>query len=258
MLETLINLPTGLLWLSMLALPLAVAALIDRMVTAMAGGRWRKAVRGVLPTVTLPVMLLAVAAAAHLAYDAVSSSRAAADNAMAEARLLREAIAFTRSLDEPVRGAVLTGLRGYTERVIDRERGEMRLGTVNPASGGGLLPILDKVMTHVPATPGQRLAQGEVIARLKAIADARQDRLAAALRPLGEPRWGIALFLAVLTLLAAALSHSEFPGGRRLSLAILALTFGVLFATAVEHTAPYGRPGLEPMHPLVGVLPLLN
>lgn len=258
MLVTLANLPTLLLWLIILSVLMLAAAGLDWLVVALVARGRHKQIRGILPTVGLPVVFLGLLAAVHLAHDGIVESRAATEAAVTEARQLREAVAFSRSFDEPVRTAVLTKLRGYAERIIDKERTEMRLGAANPASGGGLLPILDAVIAYAPATPGQRLAQAEVIARIKAVSEIRQQRLAAAARPVGSNRWGLATLLILLSLTAAALSHAEFPAGRRWALAILVLIFGSSLVIAVQSVTPYTRPGLEPMTPIADVLPLLK
>jgi len=258
MLEIITNLPQPLLWLLTVAVLLAFAAAVDSAVTTLAAGRWHRSVRGVLPTVALPVMLLGVAAAAHLTYQSVATSRAADAAAMAEAHLLREAAGFTRGFAPPVRDAVLTGLREYAERVLDKERDEMRHATANPASGGGLLALLNTVVAQAPATPGQHLAQGELVTRLKAIAELRRERLAAAIQPLNAQHWGTALFLAALSLVMVGLSQAELPGGRRLALSIHSLAFGTLFTAALLHAMPYAQRGLDPLKPLLAVLPLLQ
>lgn len=258
MLGTLANLPTLLLWLIIFSGLMLVAAALDRLVVALVARGRHKQIRGILPTVALPLVLLGLLAAVHLAYDGLAENRAATDAAVTEARQLREAANFSRSFDEPVRVAVLTKLRAYAERIIAKERAEMRLGAANPASGGGLLPILDAVMAYAPTTPGQRLAQAEVMSRIKAVSELRQQRLSAAARPVDGQRWGLAGLLVLMGLTAAALSHAEFPAGRRWSLAILVVVFGTSLVIAVQSADPYARAGLEPMTPFAAVLSLLN
>jgi len=101
-----------------------------------------------------------------------------------------------------------------------------------------LIELFQDTLTLKPADESQRLAQSEVIKALQTAADARRQRIVVSQSTVGRVKWAGILLMALCTLVAIAMVHSD----NRLTCAIALTLFATGIALSLLLIAPYSRP----------------
>jgi hypothetical protein len=97
---------------------------------------------------------------------------------------------------------------------------------------------VQRVLTYVPASDGQRTAQSEIVASLDKALDARRQRIIISQSTVGSFKWTGLLLQALVTLIAIAMVHSD----NRLTCAIALTLFSTGVALSVLLIAAYNQP----------------
>jgi len=107
-----------------------------------------------------------------------------------------------------------------------------------PAVPVPLADLLTRAIGLRPASPGQTIAQREIVTSLERALDARRQRILVSQSPVNGAKWGAVLAPAILTLFAIAFVHS----GNRTAAAIGMTLFATAAAAAIIVIAAQDRP----------------
>ena len=242
------DLSIGWLSLAVFAALYIVAGVIYVVVLALATGRRAQAFKAVSPGLLPPMGLLFALLVGFLVaqvWNAAERAEAAVDR---EASALRSVDLLTGSFPaEPqVRMRVL--LRRHIEEAVNREWPAMAEGsatlTVIPAA---LNDAIRLAVTLTPRTEGQKTAQREIVASLQDALDARRQRIIVSESSIDAVKWAAVLALALLTLCAIGLVHSDNRTTTRFAMGLFAVAVAVVITMLAAQNQPFaGQLGIDP------------
>lgn len=168
-----------------------------------------------------------------LSFNAVTvweQSSAARDATLAEASALREVADMAPDLPPEQRSELLSALHAYLRYVIDTEWPTLRADVVSLNKPEPL-----RQLDHLGHTAGQ----GDLHDAISAAVRAREDRLRIATARMLPARWGIVMFLGILTLLAMGLLHAEHRRARVVSLSMITFAIASCFVVLMAQARPF-------------------
>jgi hypothetical protein len=257
MINWLHNLPVAWLIVVVFAATLLVTAAIYFPVMALAvrgrGQAFKAVSPGMLPPMGL-VFGLIVGFLAVGVWGDVALARTAVNR---EASSLRSAVlvtgaAFPGQPQARMDALIRQHIRGaaYDEwPAMERQSATLR---VVPRS---LASALDVAVLLKPTDSGQATAQREIVSSLQAALDARRERIIVSRSSVNWGKWSAVIVLAVLTLVAIALVHSDNRLTAAIAMGLFASAVAVTMVMILSQDRPFsGEFGVKP-DALVQVMP---
>jgi hypothetical protein len=218
----------------------SVAAAIYLVVTRLAVGERARAFKGLSPGLLPPLGILFGLLVGFLAAQVWGDADRAQTAVNREASALRAVVLLSASFPGPP-GA---GLRSLVERHIEdaatREWPEMARHRATLA----MIPVplaeaLQSTISLTPQTPGQIAAQREIALALENALDARRQRIIVSRSAINWVKWTALLLEAVISLIAAAIVHSDNRVTTALALGIFSTAMAVAIVLLAAHNRPF-------------------
>jgi hypothetical protein len=176
-----------------------------------------------------------------LSFNAVTvweQSGAARDATLAEASALRSVADIAPDLPPGQRDDMRAALDAYVRYVVDVEWPTLRGAGVDIVKPPQLLAL---------ARLGRSIGQEDLHDAIGAAVKAREDRLRIAAARMLPARWGIVIFLGILTLLAMGLLHAEHRRARLVSVSMITFAIASCFIVLMAQARPFlGALAIEP------------
>jgi hypothetical protein len=118
-----------------------------------------------------------------------------------------------------------------------------------------LAQALKLALSLDPHTPGQNIAQREMVTAIQTALDARRQRIVLSGASVNAVKWVAVLAQAALTLIAIALVHCDSPATNRLILGLFATSVAAAIVLVAANSRPFS--GAISVHPtlLLQVMP---
>jgi hypothetical protein len=238
--DWLFSLPVPTLTLVVLAATYGITAVIYLLVTRLAVGERVRVFKGVSPGMLPPLSVVFALLVGFLAAQVWSDSDRASTAVNREASALRSAVL----LADQFPGEESTHLRDLVRQHIDiavthewpamAER-NVTLAIVPTALANGLRYSLGLD----PHTPGQVIAQHELVAAFQTALDARRQRIVLSGSSVNAVKWVSLLIQAGLMLLAIAMVHCDMPATNRIIMGIFATGVAAAIVLIAAHSRPF-------------------
>lgn len=237
--DWLLNLPVTAMTLVILALTYLVTAAIYLVVTRLAVGERLRAFKAISPGMLPPLAVVFALLIGFLAAQVWSDADRAGGDVNREASALRAAVLladqFPGGSDVKLRDLI----REHIQTAARDEWPAMaRRGATLAIVPRALAQALGVALSLDPHTPGQVIAQRELVAAIQTAFDARRQRILLSGSSVNSVKWGALLAQVALMLLAIALVHCDNPLANRIILGI----FATGAAASLVLIAAYSRP----------------
>ncbi len=235
----------SMLWLAVVtfgAMVLVTAAIYGAVI-ALAGGSRGSAFKAVSPGLLPPMGLVFGLLVGFLAAQVWGDGDRAQMAVNREASALRAVVLLSAEFPGKPEARLDGLIRRHVHDAVAREWPEMaRRGASLSVVPGPLANALKLALALPARSPGQVVAQREIVSSLEDALDARRQRIILSHSSLNSAKWGALFALAVLTLFAIAFVHS----GNRLSTAIAMGLFASAAAVCIVMIAAQDRPFAGP------------
>jgi hypothetical protein len=220
------SLSIALLVLVVIAGTALVTVAIYMIVARLAAAGHRDALAAVSPGMLPPMSLVFGLLIGFLAAGVWSNSSNAQQAVNGEASALRSVDLLDRDFPAADQRRMDLLIRAYIEKAVEREWPAMEHQDATLLVAPPEMAAALQVALNVPAdSPGQVVAQREVVTSLEAALDARRQRIIISSSAVNSAKWAAVIALGILTLIAIACVHCA--NGRS---AVVAMT---LFASAI-------------------------
>lgn len=237
--DWLLNLSVPAMTLVVLALVYLVTAVIYLVVTHLATGERARAFKAVSPGMLPPLSVVFALLIAFLASQVWSEAERASTAVNREASSLRAAVLLADDFPGGPDARMRELIRQHIQTAVREEWPTMARGgatlTIVPVALGQALRL---ALSLDPKTPGQSIAQREMVTALQTALDARRQRIVLSGSRVNGVKWGAVLVQAALMLIAIAMVHSDNPTANRIILGL----FATCVATAILLVAANSRP----------------
>jgi hypothetical protein len=230
----------------------AVYLLVTRLATGERGRAFARVSPGMLPPLGVIFGLLVGFMAVQVWTDA-DEARRAVDR---EASALRGAVLLSERFPGAPEERIRALVRRHAQQAVAEEWPAMaeQRATLT-AVPSALAASLQTALALKPTDEGQKVAQRELVASLESALDARRERIIVSESSVNWVKWSGVVFLAVLTLLAIALVHSESRIATALALAIFASAAAVSITIIAAQERPFSGQFRVTPDPLLQVAP---
>jgi hypothetical protein len=236
----LLNLPV--LWMSVVILGAiyAFTAVLYFTINALAVGERARAFKAISPGILPPLSVIFALLTAFLASQDWGDAEKATTAVNREASAIRTVDLLADAFPDDVNARLAVLIRRYVEEVVYREwpamaRGDVSLTLAPPR----LVEALRVALWIKPTTPGQIIAQREMIVAIQNAADARRQRIILSRSSINWVKWAALLISGALTLVAIAMVHSDNRLANRIILTIFATGVGVALVLVASHSHPF-------------------
>jgi len=238
--DWLLNLSIPAMILVVLALVYLVTAVIYLIVTRLATGERTRVFKAVSPGMLPPMSVVFALLIAFLASQVWSDSDRASAAVNREASALRAVVLlsdqFPGEPDTQMRGLI----RQHIQTAVRDEWPAMaRHGVTLTIMPGALAQALKLALSLDPRTPGQNIAQREMVTALQTALDARRQRIVLSGSSVNTVKWGAVLVQAALMLIAIALVHCDTPATNRLILGLFASAVAAAIVLVAANSRPF-------------------
>ncbi len=225
------------------AATLAVAAGILVLVTSLAVGDRGRSFKTVSPGMLPPMGLLFALLIGFLAAQVWSDAGQAQNAVNREASDLRSVVllahAFPGAPEARMDALVRRHIRNAAEQEWPAMANHRATLTVIPAP---LAQALQLALVLDPQSAGQTTAQREIVTALQGALDARRQRVILSESSVNWAKWTGVILLAVLTLIAIALVHSDNRLGAALAMALFAAAVATSLVLIASQDHPFSGP----------------
>jgi hypothetical protein len=230
-------LPVGWMAVVVFGATYLIALVIHAVVRTLATFGWVHSLKAVSPGMLSP---LGVFLALFLAFTA---SQVWTDNDRAENAVIREASALrgvtllAASFHGEPETRLLALIRQHIDDAVTREWPMMGTGSVTLTIAPRFLPeALQTAIALTPGSPGQQVAQTQIVAQLEAASEARRQRILVSGSHIGALKWWCVFVQAVCALFAVAVVHSDDRRAGAIALGVFAtgIAASVLLITAFD------------------------
>ena len=237
--DWLLNLPIPAMTLVILAAVYLVTAGIYLVITRLAVGERTRTFKAISPGMLPPLSVVFALLVGFLAAQVWSDADRAATAVNREASALRATVLLTDQFPGEPEARMRDLIRQHIASAVREEWPDMARHHVTlsivPAN---LAQALKLALGLDPHTPGQNIAQRELVASIQTALDARRQRVVLSGTSVNAVKWGALLVQAGLMLIAIAMVHCDNRAANRIILGIFAT--GV--AAAIILIAAYSRP----------------
>jgi hypothetical protein len=246
--DWMLNLPIVPMTLVILIAVWIVTLIVYVVVTRLAVGDRLRAFKAISPGMLPPLAVVFALLIGFLAAQVWSDADRASTMVNREASALRSAVLLGNEFPAEVRNRLRALIRQHIQTAVREEwpamaRRDATLTIVPTALAQALKLALDLE----PSTPGQNIAQRELVATIQTLMDARRQRIVLSGSTVGVVKWGALLAQIILMLVAIAMVHCD----NRVANAIILAIFATGAAASLILIAAYSRPfsGAIAVHP---------
>jgi hypothetical protein len=173
-----------------------------------------------------------------------------------EASELREALILATAFPGKAQGELETLIHDHIEEVATQEWPQMghrslTLGNVPP----NLVEALQLTLALTPSSPGQVVAQHELVTALESAMDARRQRVLISHLAVGFAKWSCLAIQAVCVLIAIALTHGDKRTAALVAMLLFATGVAACFLLVLLYDRPFTGQFLVKPDPLVQIMP---
>jgi hypothetical protein len=238
--DWLLALPVFWMGIVIQALVYLYTAAVYFIITKLAVGERAKAFKavspGILPPLSVVFALLVGFLAAQVWNDGQAANQAVNREASALRAIVMLAATFPSDSDQRLRDLV----SGHIHYVVNNDwpamaSGKAHLKLVPPA----IAETLKVSLALNPQTPGQTIAQRELVAAIENALDARRQRIILSRSTINWVKWTALLAQAGLTLIGIALVHSDNRAANRIILTIFATGVAAAVILIASHSRPF-------------------
>jgi hypothetical protein len=227
-----------------------VTVIVYLLVTRLAVGDRGKSFKAISPGMLPPLAVIFALLIGFLAAQVWSDADRASTVVNREASALRAAALLGAEFPAETEHRLRAHIRQHIQTAIREEwpamaRQDATLTIIPTALAQALKLALDLE----PRTPGQTIAQRELVASLQTVMEARRQRIVLSTSTVGVVKWGALLAQIVLMLDAIAMVHCD----NRVANKIILFIFATGAAASLILIAAYSRPfsGAIAVHPTV-------
>jgi len=221
--DWLLNLPILTMTLVILAGVYLVTAAIYLTVTRLAVGERIRAFKAISPGMLPPLAVVFGLLVGFLAAQVWSDADRAAGSVNREASALRAAVLLADQFPGGTDMRLRQLIREHIQTAVRDEWPLMaRRGATLTLIPGALAQALKVALDLDPRTPGQTIAQRELVTSIQTALDARRQRIVLSGSSVNPVKWGALLAQVVLMLIAIAMVHCDNPVANRIILTIFA------------------------------------
>jgi hypothetical protein len=228
-------------WLAAFVFGVAVVitALVYAVVISLSTGERGRAFASISPGLLPPMGIVFALLVGFLAAQVWTSGDRAAAAVSEEASSLRAVVLLSSEFPGEPEARMRSLVRSHIEETVSKEWPQM-------AEQGATLSVVPQPLADLqtmalglrPESPGQTIAQQEIVTSLEHALDARRQRVIVSQSSVNGAKWGAVASLAILTLVAIAFVHS----GNRRGAAIAMALFAAAAAAAIFMIAAQERP----------------
>ena len=248
----------SVLWLAayVFGVAVVVTAAIYATVMSLSSGERGRAFTSLSPGLLPPMGIVFALLVGFLAAQVWSSGDRAAAAVSEEASSLRSAVLLSSEFPGEPEAQMRSLVRGHIEDAVTKEWPQMsEQGATLSVVPQPLADLLATALALRPETPGQTIAQGEIVTSLEQALDARRQRIIVSQSSVNGAKWGAVVTLAVLTLFAIAFVHSGNRGGAAIAMALFAFAAGAAIVMIASQERPFAGPFAVSPAPLEQVEP---
>jgi hypothetical protein len=162
-----------------------------------------------------------------------------------EASAVREAVLLSELLPGDMGNAVCNGAKTYLEFAETEDwpamaEGRASLRRLPP----GLLAALRSLVSFMPATPGQKIAQQRAVVAIEQALEARRNRILLSEAAIAPIQWFVILTLDGLMLVTFAMMHIDRPPTAIFSMLVMSTAIAVSLVLLMVYDRPFGSGGI--------------
>jgi Protein of unknown function (DUF4239) len=242
-LDWLLNLPIPAMTLVILAAVYLFTAGIYLVVTRLAVGERTRAFKAISPGMLPPLAIVFALLVGFLAAQVWSDADRAGTAVNREASALRAAVLLADQFPGEPEARMRELIRQHIQTAVRDEWPAMaRRGVTLSIVPGNLAQALKLALGLDPHTPGQNIAQRELVASIQTALDARRQRIVLSGSSVNAVKWGALLVQAGLILLTIAMVHCDNPAANRIVLGIFATGAAAAIILIASHSRPFSGP----------------
>lgn len=250
------DLPVPWLAAVVFAVAAVVAAAICATVTSLATGERARAFASVSPGLLPPMGIVFALLVGFLAAQVWSSGDRAATAVGEEASSLRAVVLLSAEFSGETEARMRSLVHRQIEDAVTKEWPQMaEHGATLAAVPGPLADLQATALGLRPESPGQAIAQRQIVASLDRALDARRQRIIVSQSSVNGAKWSAVITLAVLTLFAIAFVHSGNRVTAAIAMTLFALAATVAIVMIVAQERPFAGHFAVPSTPLEQVDP---
>jgi hypothetical protein len=239
--DWLLNLPIPAMTLVILAGTYIATAIIYLAVTRLAVGDRIRAFKAISPGMLPPLAVVFALLVGFLAAQVWSDADRASTAVNREAGALRTMVLLADQFPGGADARLRELIRQHIQTAVKEEWPAMaRRGATLTIIPGALAQALKVAFELDPHTPGQAIAQREMVASIQNALDARRQRIVLSGSSVSAVKWGALLAQVALMLLAIALVHCDNPLANRIILAIFATGAAASLILIAAYSRPFG------------------
>jgi len=247
-------------WLAAFVFGVAVlvTAAIYAVVISLSTGERGRAFASISPGLLPPMGIIFALLVGFLAAQVWSSEERAAAAVSEEASSLRSVVLLSSEFPGPPEVRMRSLVRRHIEDAVTKEWSQM-------AERGATLSVVPQPLADLqalalglrPDSPGQTIAQQEIVKSLEQALDARRQRIIVSQSSVNVAKWGGVISLAILTLFAIAFVHSGNRRGAAIAMALFASAASVAIVMIAAQERPFAGQFAVTPTPLEQVEPTL-
>jgi hypothetical protein len=234
-----LNLAVFPLTVLILAVTWVVTVIVYQVVTRLAVGDTLRAFKAISPGMLPPLAVIFALLIGFLAAQVWSDADRASTVVNREASALRGAALLGNEFPAEVQNRLRALIRQHIQTAVHEEWPAMaRQDATLTIIPNALAQALKLALDLEPRTPGQTIAQRELVAAIQSVMEARRQRIVLSTSTVGVVKWGALLAQVVLMLVAIAMVHCDNKVANRIILFI----FATGAAASLILIAAYSRP----------------
>jgi hypothetical protein len=238
--DWLVNLPIVGLAVAVLAASYTLAGVTYLLVTRFATGERTRAFKAISPGMLPPLAVVFALLVGFLAAQVWSDADRASTAVNREASALRAAVLLSEQFPGESQAQLRVLIRGHIRDAVTDEWPAMaRHGATLTLVPTALAQALRLSLSLEPRTPGQTLAQRELVVSIQNALDARRQRIVLSGSSVNGVKWAALLVQAGLILLTIAMVHCDNPLANRIILAIFATGAAAAMLLIAAHSRPF-------------------
>jgi hypothetical protein len=217
-----------------------LTAVIYLLVTRLAVGERLRTFKAISPGMLPPLAVVLALLVGFLAAQVWSDMDRAATTVNREASALRAAVLLSDEFPGGADAQLRDLVRQHVHTAVTEEWPAMsRRGATLTLVPVALAKALKLALSLDPHTPGQVIAQRELVAAIQNAFDARRQRVVLSASSVNTVKWAALLVEAALMLLAIAMVHCDNPATNRLILGIFVTGVAAAFLLIASHSRPF-------------------
>jgi hypothetical protein len=238
--DWLLNLSTPAMTLVVLVIVYLVTAIVYLVITRLATGERIRVFKAVSPGMLPPMAVVFALLIAFLASQVWSDSDRASAAVNREASALRATVLLADQFPGQADTQMRVLIRQHIQMAVRHEWPAMaRRGVTLSIVPGALAQALKLTLSLDPKTPGQNIAQREMVTALQTALDARRQRIVLSGSAVNAVKWAAVLAQAGLMLIAIALVHCDTPTTNRIILGLFATGVAAAIVLVAANSRPF-------------------